>query len=167
MRNARIHLVIAITNVIGLRYPVGFTMPKQNENNITLAPRPLEIKLADVLFFAIRKHLMIFKDLTGSRYVHYTMIMKGSLIDFHKTLEDKGKHIPLARVEFDWRFLTSRVIEEIQANWKSVFHKVRKRDPGWADLEVDFIPFEVLKELLLPIAKGARWDVDVRVSGKA
>jgi len=62
-------------------------MSSRDEHNTTPFPKPIEIKLADVLFLALRKHLMVFKDLTASRYAHYTMVMNGSLIEFHKTLE--------------------------------------------------------------------------------
>ena len=65
-------------------------MSKSNEHDLATFPTPIEIKLADVLFLAVRKHLWLFKDLTASRYVHYTMVMNGSLIDFHKTIEDQG-----------------------------------------------------------------------------
>ena len=119
------------------------------------------MKLADVLFLAMRKHLMVFKDLTSSKYVHYTMVMNGSLIDFHKTLEDQDKHIPLAKIEFDWQFLLKRVSEEISGNWRSIFQIVKTNDPEWEDLEIEFLPIQVLKELLSPVIKGAKWNVDI------
>jgi len=137
-------------------------MSSPEEYNINMSPIPYEVKLADVLFFAVRKHLMVFKDLTGSKYVHYTMVMKGSLIDFHETLEDQGRHVPLAKIEFDWQFLMDRIMHEIRANWKSIFQIVKINEPIWEDLEVEFIPVQVLKELLSPVVKGARWNIDVK-----
>lgn len=138
-------------------------VPDPDEYRIILSPVRYEVKLADVLFFALREHLMVFKDLTASRYVHYTMVMKGSIIDFHKTLEDQGRHIPLLRIEFDWQFLLKNVIQEARSNWKSIFQMVKTNDPRWEDLEIEFIPIQVLTELLLPVTtKGIRWNVDMK-----
>lgn len=53
-----------------------------------------------------------------------------------------------------------RIIQEVWANWKSIFQSIRTDDPDWADLEVDFIPIQVLMELLSPLMKGTRWNVD-------
>ena len=136
-------------------------MSNSDEHAITVFPQPIEMKLTDVLFLAIRKHLLVFKDLTGSKYVHYTMVMNGSLIDFHKTLEDQDRHIPLAKIEFDWQFLLKRVSEEIRGDWRSIFQKVKTEDPEWEDLEIEFLPFQVLMELLSPVIKGAKWNVDM------
>lgn len=136
-------------------------MSSPDEHNITVSSKPLEVKLADVLFFALRKHLMIFKDLTASKYVHYTVVMNGSLIDFHKTLEDQGRHIPLLKIEFDWQFLMERVIQEIWASWQSIFQIIKTNDPRWEDLDIEFIPIQVLPKLLQPTMKGARWNVDL------
>jgi hypothetical protein len=124
--------------------------------------KPLEVKLADVLFIAIRKHLMVFKDLTASRHVHYTMVMNGSLINLHQTLENQHKHIPLLEIEFDWQFLMGRVFQEMRRNWRSIFQIVKTDDPKWADLEVDFIPAKVGMELFSPLVKGIRWNVDMK-----
>lgn len=137
-------------------------MSSRDDHNTTIFTKPIEIKLADVLFFAMRKHLMVFKDLTGSKYVHYTMAMNGSLIDFHKTLEVEGRHIPLAKIEFDWQFLLNRVIGKIKADWRSIFQIVKTDDPQWEDLEIEFIPVQFLMELLSPMMKGARWNVDIK-----
>jgi len=141
-------------------------MSSPDEHNIILSPKPLEVKLADVLFIAVRKHLTVFKDLTASKYVHYTMVMNGSLIDFHKTLEDQGRHIPLLKIEFDWQFVMERVIREIWASWQSIFQIVKTNDPRWEDLEIEFIPIQVLEKLLQPIMKGARWNVDLELLEK-
>ena len=136
-------------------------MSSPDEHNITLSPKPLEVKLADVLFIAVRKHLIVFKDLTASKHIHYTMVMNGSLIDFHKTLEDQGRHIPLAKIQFNWQSLMEGVIQEIRASWQSIFQTVKTNDPKWEDLEIEFIPIQVLTTLLQPIMKGARWNVDL------
>jgi hypothetical protein len=122
-------------------------------------PKPIEIKLADVLFFAMRKNLMLFKDL-GKEQVHYSVFIRGSLIDFHKTLEDQHRHIQLAEIEFDWQFFMGRIVQGVWTNWRSIFQGVKTDDPQWADLEVEFIPAKVLMELLSPLVKGARWNVD-------
>lgn len=124
--------------------------------------RPLEVRLADVLFIAVRKHLMVFKDLTASRHVHYTMVMTGSLIGFHQTLEKKHRHIPIAEIEFDWQFLVQRIAQELKKNWRSIFQTAKTDDPEWADLEIEFIPAQVLEELLSPLIKGVRWNVDMK-----
>jgi hypothetical protein len=42
------------------------------KDNIPLFPKPLEIKVADVLFSAVRKNLMLFKDL-GNEHIHYSI----------------------------------------------------------------------------------------------
>jgi len=121
---------------------------------------PMEIKLADVLFFAMRKNLMLFKDLANP-HVHYSMFFRGSLIDFHKTLEGQDKHIPLAEIEFDWKLLMERIFQEMRHNWQSIIQNVKTDDPQWADLEVDFIPVQVLGQLFPALVKGVKWNVDV------
>jgi len=131
------------------------------EDDTVPFPKPVEIKLADVLFFAIRKNLMLFKDL-GDKHVHYSVFFRGSLIDFHKTLEDQDRHIPMVEIEFDWQSLMRRAIEEIRADWRSIFNIVRTNDPRWEDLEVDFIPVQVLMDLLSPVIKRVRWNVDAK-----
>jgi hypothetical protein len=136
-------------------------MSSPNKQDITPFQKPLEIKLADVLFFAMRKNLMLFKDL-GRKYVHYSIFIRGSLIDFHQTFEDQHRHIALAEIEFDWQFLLNRVIENIKADWRSIFQIVKIGDPEWEDLEIEFLPVQVLMELLSPMMKGARWNVDVK-----
>ncbi len=135
-------------------------MSSPNERSITPFPKPVEIKLADVLFFAMRKNLMLFKDL-GKQRVHYSLFINKSMIDFHETLEVEGRHIPLAKIEFDWQFLLNRVIEKIKADWRSIFQIVKLDDPRREDLEIEFISLQVLMELLSPMMKGARWNVDV------
>lgn len=120
---------------------------------------PIEIKLADVLFFAVRKNLMLFKDLEN-KHAHYSIFIRGSLIDFHETLEDKHVHIPFAEIEFDWRFLIERIAQEVRKNWRSIFQMVKTDDPSWADLEVEFIPLQLLIELVSPLMQGRRWNVD-------
>jgi hypothetical protein len=121
----------------------------------------MEIKLADVLFLSMRKNLMLFKDLTHKN-VHYSLFIRGSLIDFHETFEDMHKHIALIEIEFDWQFLMGRVFQEMRSNWRSLFQIVKTDDPKWADLEVDFIPAKVVMELFSPLVKGIRWNVDMR-----
>jgi hypothetical protein len=128
-------------------------------DSITAFPKPVEIKLADVLFFAVRRNLMLFKDL-GTEHVHYSIFIRGSLIDFHKTLEDQHRHIQLAEIEFDWQFLIGRIIQEMRDNWRSIFQTVKINDPQWSDFEVEFIPARILMELLSPLAKGIRWNID-------
>ncbi|MCJ7759920.1 hypothetical protein MUP59_02100 [Candidatus Bathyarchaeota archaeon] len=134
-------------------------MSSPRKDNIPLFPKPLEIKLADVLFFAVRKNLMFFKDL-GNEHIHYSIFIRGSLIDFHKTFEDEHRHIPLAEIEFDWQFLMGRIFQEMRDNWRAIFQIVKTDDPQWADLEVEAIPVQVLMELLAPLVKGVRWNVD-------
>lgn len=136
-------------------------MSNPNEDEMIISPKPYKIKLADVMFIALKKHLMVFKDLTGSKYVHYTAFMNGSLIDFHETLEDKGRHIPLLKIEFDWQFLMQTLTQTLRANWASVFQIVKVNNPRWGDLEVEFIPIQVLVELLSPIHRGVRWNIDL------
>jgi hypothetical protein len=135
-------------------------MSNRNEHKITLASSPVEIKLADVLFFAMRRNMMLFKDL-DKKHIHYSLFIYDSIIDFHETLEVNGRHVQLAKVEFDWRFLLNGVIEKIRADWKSIFQNVKTDDPEWQDLEIEFIPVQVLMELLPPLMKGARWNIDV------
>jgi len=136
----------------------------QDSDEQDMVPRftPKEVRLADVLFMAIRKHLVVFKDLTASRHVHYTMVMTGSLIGFHQTLENKHKHISIAEIEFDWQFLVGRIAQEVRKNWRSIFQTAKTDDPEWADLEIEFIPAQVLWELLSPLIKGVRWNVDMK-----
>ena len=136
-------------------------MSNPDEDKMIISPKPYEINLADVFFVALKKHLMVFKDLTGSKYVHYTMVMNGSLIDFHKTIEDQGRHIPLLKIEFDWQFLMERVIRTLRANWASIFQTVKVNDPRWKDLEVEFIPIQFLVDLLSPMHRRVRWNVDL------
>jgi hypothetical protein len=123
--------------------------------------RPMEVKLADVLFIAVRKHLMVFKDLSASRHIHYTMVMTGSLISFHQTLEKKHRHIPIAEIEFNWQLLVGRIAQEVRKNWSSIFQTAKADAPQWADLEIEFIPAQALWELLSPLRKGVRWNVDM------
>jgi hypothetical protein len=136
-------------------------MSSPNEQNVTPFPKPLEIKLADVLFLAMRKNLMLFKDF-GKKYIHYSCFINKSMIDFHETFEVEDRHIPLAKIEFDWQFLLNRVIEKIQADWRSIFQIVKIDDPRWEDLEIEFMPVHVLVELLSPMMKGPRWNIDVK-----
>lgn len=56
--------------------------------------------------------------------------------------------------------------EEIRADWRSIFQIVKIDDPAWEDLEVEFIPIQVLMELLSPIIKGIRWNVDLEFLNK-
>jgi hypothetical protein len=136
-------------------------MSNSDENHPIIAPKPLEIKLADVMFFALRKHLMVFKDLTSSRYVHYTFVITGSMIDAHKTLEDQDRHIPLLEIQFNWKFLMERVIQEINANMKSLFHLIKITDTKWKELDIEYIPTQMLMQLLSPLMKGGRWNCDI------
>lgn len=135
-------------------------MSSPDEQEITPFPKPIELKLADVMFFTMRKNLMLFKDL-GKKHVHYSFFINGSLIDCHQTLETEKKHIPLFTLEFDWQFLLKKVSEEVVANWRSIFQIIKVDDPKWENLEVEFIPMQVLMELLSPIVKGVRWNVDL------
>ena len=130
-----------------------------DKQKLTPFPHPMEINLADVLFFAMRKNLMLFKDL-DNEHVHYSIFIRGPLIDFHKTLEKEHKHIPIVEMELDWQLLIGRIVQEVWANWESIFQTVKIDDPDWADLEVEFVPIQVLMELLSPLMKGARWNVD-------
>jgi len=82
-------------------------MSSPDEQEISPFPKPIELKLADVVFIAMRKNLMLFKDL-GKRYAHYSIFINGSIIDCHETLEIENKHVPLLKVEFDWQFLLKR-----------------------------------------------------------
>jgi len=134
-------------------------MSSQDEHTTTPFPKPIEIKLADVLFFAMRKNLMLFKDLS-KQHIHYSFFIHGSTIDCHETLEVDHKHIPLLKLEFDWQVLLQRVTQEVRANWRLIFQIVKIDDPEWKDLEIEFIPVETLMKLLSPIAKGVRWNVD-------
>ncbi len=109
----------------------------------------------------MRKNLMLFKDL-GDKHVHYSIFIRGSLIDFHETLEDQHKHISLAEIEFDWQFPMGMIFQEMRRNWKSIFQIIKTDDPQWADLKIDFIPIRVLGELFLPLMKGVRWNINVK-----
>lgn len=71
------------------------------------------------------------------------------------------KHIPLLKLEFDWQFLLKKVSEEVIVNWRSIFQIIKVDDPEWEDFEVEFIPMQVLMELLPPLVKGVRWSVDL------
>ena len=136
-------------------------MSSSDEKHFIITPKPLEIKLADVMFLAIRKHLMVFKDLTTSRYIHYTFVITESMIDVHKTLEDQDRHIPLLEIQFDWQFLMERVIQEISANWKSLFRIIKVTDSKWKELDIEYIPTPMLMQLLSPLMKGGRWNCDI------
>ncbi|MGB8781013.1 MAG: hypothetical protein WCD81_10250 [Candidatus Bathyarchaeia archaeon] len=136
-------------------------MSSPKKDNAIQFPKPMEIKLADVLFLSMRKNLMLFKDL-AHKNVHYSLFIRGSLIDFHETFEDTHKHLALIEIEFDWQFLMGRVFQEMRRNWRSIFQIVKTDDPKWADLEVDFIPAKAVIELFSPLLKGIRWNVDMR-----
>jgi hypothetical protein len=137
---------------------ISFGRNKQVINPI-LFPKHIEIKLADVLFFSMRKNLVLFKEL-GTANVHYSIFIRGSLIDFHETLEKQHKHTTLAEIEFDWQFLMGRIVQEMRHNWRSIFQAVKTVDPKWADLEVEYIPAQTLMEFLSPLMKGRRWNID-------
>jgi hypothetical protein len=77
-------------------------MSSRDEHNTLPLPKPIEIKLADVLFVAMRRTLFLFKDL-GKQHVHCSFFIIGSAIDCHETLEVDHKHIPL--LELDWQVL--------------------------------------------------------------
>jgi hypothetical protein len=136
-------------------------MSGRDEHTATPFPKPIEIKLSDVLFLAMRKNLMLFKDLS-KHHVHYSFFIYGSTIDCHETLEVDHKHIPLLKIEFDYQVLLQRVMQEVKDNWRAILQIVKIADPEWKDLEVEFIPMQVLIELLSPIAEGVRWKVDQR-----
>jgi hypothetical protein len=112
----------------------------------------------------MRKNLMLFKDL-GKKNVHYSVFLNGSMIDCHETLEtemdSKKKHSQLFEMQFDWQFLMERMAQEIKANWNSLFQIAKINDPEWQDLEIEFIPLQMLTELLSPIVKGYRWNIDM------
>lgn len=128
-------------------------MSSPDEHKITLSPKPIELKLADILFFTMRKNLMLFKDLRDE-HIHYSIFIRGPLIDFHKTFEGPNRHVPLAEIELDWQFLLNRAIKEVRADWRSIFQIVKTNDPEWEDLEIEFLPVQVLMELLSPLTKG-------------
>lgn len=136
---------------------------RRRKANISAAlfPKPIEINLADVLFIAARNQVVIFKDLVESKHVHYTAFMNGSIINFHKTLEDQDRHISLAEIEFDWQSLMGRTIQEMRRQWQSILQIGRTDDIRWRDLEVEFMPVKLLIELLSPLLKGVRWNVDM------
>ena len=136
-------------------------MSSPQKDNAIAFPKPMEIKLADVLFFSMRKNLMLFKDL-AHKNVHYSLFIRGSMIDFHETFEDTHRHFPIMEIEFDWQFLMGRIFQEMRRNWRSIFQIVKTHDPKWTDLEVDFIPAKVVMELFSPLVKGIRWNVDIR-----
>jgi hypothetical protein len=125
--------------------------------------KPLEMKIADYLFVAFRNNMFLFKILSNPR-VHYSVFIIGSTFDFHITMENeadsKKKHVQLLRLQFDWVFFIQKFVQDILANWNSIFQKVKIYDPKWKDLQVEFIPFQVLIEFLSPIQKGNRWNVD-------
>jgi hypothetical protein len=54
-----------------------------------------------------------------------------------------------------------RMIQELRAKWRSMFCFVKINSPIWEDLEIEFIPIQVLMQLLSPIVKGVRWNVDL------
>lgn len=121
---------------------------------------PVEIKLADVLFFTMRKNLMLFKDLE-KKNIHYSIFTYGSTIDVHQTSgKQVKKHVPFAKIEFDWQFLLSRMSEELRADWSSICQIVKCKDPRWEDLEIKFLPIQLLGEFLSFWKKGIRWNIN-------
>jgi hypothetical protein len=141
-------------------------MSDSDEQDMVPRFTPREVRLADVLFIAIRKHLMVFKDLTASRHVHYTMVMNGPLINFHKTLEDQDKHLHFIEIEFDWQYLMKRIDQEMANNRSPIFQVVKTNDVEWSDLEVGFMPIQVADELFSGLTKGARLNVDEKFVDK-
>jgi hypothetical protein len=130
-----------------------------NENK-AIRSKPVKIILADALFFLWRKDLILFKDL-GMRNIHYSVFTYGSTIDIHQTFEGQVKtHIPLAKIELDWQFLLNRMNQEIGANWGSICRTIKCEDPRWEDLEIEFLPIQVLPELLRLWRQGVRWNVN-------
>jgi len=124
----------------------------------------MKMKIADALLIVMQKNMMLFKDLSKNN-VHFSVFIIGSMIDCHVTLEPKGsvkkKHVQLFKLQFDWRFLIERMIQDVLANWNSIFQRVKINDPEWQNLEVEFIPIQLLIELLSPIQRRHRWNVDV------
>jgi hypothetical protein len=118
-------------------------LPSRENDNITPFPKSVEVKLADVLFFAMKKNLMLFKDL-GNEQVHYSVFIRGSLIDFHKTLEDQHRHIQLAEIEFDWQFLMGRIVQGVWTNWRSIFQAVKTDDPARA---LSHVPIKITADV--------------------
>jgi hypothetical protein len=136
-------------------------------DNSSLMPfqKPIEIKIADAFFVRINmreKHLQ-FTDLS-EKHAHYSFWSYGSTIDFHKTLEPHNnlpkKQIPLFKKELDLQLLTERIAQEIAASQSSLFRITKINNPEWQDLEIDFIPLQMLMELLQPIVKRNRWNID-------
>jgi hypothetical protein len=136
-------------------------MDDNNHEPDVAFPKPIEMKLPDVLFLAMRKHLIIFKDLAASKYIHYTMFMNGSLIDFHETFEDQDKHVPLLKIEFDSQFFLKRVSDQISEAKKTIFQTIKANDQRWMDLEIEVIHPQKLKELLSPLIDGAKYNINL------
>ena len=121
------------------------------------------MKLADAIFLKMRNNMVLVKDLSNPQ-VHYSVFITGSRFDLHITeetkVDSKKKHVQLLNLQFDWHFFIEKMVQDILANWNSIFQKVKIYDPKWKDLRVEFIPIQVLIEFLPLIQKGHRWNVD-------
>jgi hypothetical protein len=58
------------------------------------------------------------------------------------------------------------MVQDVWANLNSVFQKVKISDPELQDLQLEFIPIQELIELVSPIHKGHKWNVDVDFLGR-
>lgn len=96
----------------------------------------------------------IFKDIRNGK-IHYSTYFNESSLGFHKTIESQPPiHVPIAKVEVDWKSLIESILLGIKADWKTIFQTVNVQEPKWANLQVDYLPVQVLKELLPPTRKG-------------
>jgi len=88
---------------------------------------PREIMFGDIFVVAFKKRLIVLKDLRKDQYTHYTFVISDNFFDFHKTIEEEKKHIPILHIEFDWELLISYVLKELKDRWQEVIQLVRVR----------------------------------------
>lgn len=127
--------------------------------------KPLEMKIADAVFFKIRNNMLLIKDLNHPK-VHYSAFLFGSTLDIHITSENcsdsRKKHTQVAKLEIDWDFFIQQVIEYVRNNRNNIIKTVKMDDPEWQDLEIKYLPYETLETLQLALCRK-RWNVNEKI----
>jgi hypothetical protein len=101
---------------------------KEEKSKQSKLPKPIEVKIADVIFLKMRNNMVLFKDLSNPQ-VHYSAFIIGSKFDFHITQENqvdsKKKHVQLLELEIDWKYLAEKMVQDLKTNLSGMLHRAR------------------------------------------
>lgn len=129
--------------------------PKETKPDTPLTMKPIVFKVPDLALATFRKNLLLFKDLTEPS-IHYSAFYYGSTFDLHSTRECKdGKnlHRQIVKMNIDWDSFFAIFTSDISRYWKVLFKRAKTDDPDLASLQVEYVPFQALGEILAKFLK--------------